>query len=67
MEDTFKKFLEDTSAEVDKKIQAQEMKTAAVSLYTIYKHLAEAGFTKGQALELVKCLLIEALIQGGKK
>ena len=48
MEDMFKKFLEETSAEVDKKIQEEEMKNACVSMFGMYKHLVSAGFSKGQ-------------------
>lgn len=67
MEDMLKKFLEETTAEVDKKIKTAELASACVELHMMYKHLRDAGFTNAQAMELVKHILSMAIATALKK
>ena len=58
------RFLKETTEKVDAEIRDENMKAMSAigdPMFAVYKSFVTAGFTKVQALELVKALLVSAI------
>ena len=64
MDKYLQQFMAETTKKVDEEIKQESLKAMAdvgVPMFTVYKSFVEAGFTKVQALELVKALLVAGI------
>lgn len=64
MDNFFEQFLRETNAKIDAEAQEENLKALADAgkpVFTMYKSFVDAGFTKAQAMELIKALLISAI------
>lgn len=64
MDNFFEQFLRETNAKVDAEIQEEQLKALAnvgKPIFTVYKSFVDAGFTKDQALELIKAMLVSSI------
>lgn len=67
MDLNFDNLFNEAAAKVEKEMLASQMKNAAEAIFILYKSFVEAGFTKAQALDLVKELIKESFGQSNKK
>ena len=70
MDKYLQQFMAEATKKVDAEIQEENLKamaTIGVPMFTVQKSFVEAGFTKAQALELVKALLVSAINGAVKK
>lgn len=56
-------FLEETTKKVDEEIAAEQIRSVGKPAYAMYKGFIDGGFTKAQAFDLTKTLLL-AIISG---
>lgn len=54
MDLNFDNLFNEAAAKVEKEMLASQMKNAAEAMFILYKGFVEAGFTKAQAMDLVK-------------
>lgn len=70
MDDFFKKLLNDAYDEADKKITEDNISKIAgigAPVFAMYASFVESGFTKAQALDLTKTLLVSCIGTGVKR
>ena len=67
MDINFDNLFNEAAAKVEKEMLATQMKGAADAMFILYKSFVEAGFTKVQALDLVKEIVRSSFNQSNKK
>ena len=59
-------FLKETTEKVERQILCEQLKAVGIPTFELYKSFVDAGFTKAQAMDLTKSLLL-GMISGGNK